>query len=344
MPDLAHEATEKEIDRLEKKLKKEYKEATKGIEQKLNDHWKAFERKNENKLKMLADGKIDQKEYERWRYGQIAVGGRWEDMRRTLAEDMVNADNIARKIVDGSKADVYALNGNFASYQIEHQASIDVGFSLYNHDAVERLLKDNPQILPPPGPKVNREVAEGKAILWNESQIQSAVTQGIMQGMSMPELANYIADNLGARNYNAAMRYARTSMTEAQNAGRYDAFRKAKKLGVDLMIEWEATLDNRTRHAHRQMHGQRREVDEPFETPDGYTIYYPADCSGSSDIPQNEIWNCRCTLLSWVKGYEGDTVKESPKMGDMSFEEWQSMKQPEINTNLRESKKKQNRH
>ena len=38
------------------------------------------------------------------------------------------------------------------------------------------------------------------------------------------------------------------------------------------------------------------------------------------------IWNCRCTLLAWVKGYEGDTVKSSPKMGDMSFEEWQKAK------------------
>jgi hypothetical protein len=114
--------------------------------------------------------------------------------------------------------------------------------------------------------------------------------------------------------------------TSAQNAGRYEAYRRADRLGVDLVIEWQATLDDRTRHDHRLMHGQRTDVDKPFHTPDGFTIYYPADCTGDSDAPQKEIWNCRCTLLSWVKGFEGDTVKESDKMDGMSFEEWQEAK------------------
>ena len=95
---------------------------------------------------------------------------------------------------------------------------------------------------------------------------------------------------------------------------------------MDLKIEWCATLDNRTRHNHRMLHGQRRDVDKPFEVSENGTtisILYPAQAgAGSSDIPQSMIWNCRCTLLAWVKGFEGDTVKSSPKMGDMSFEEW----------------------
>ena len=100
---------------------------------------------------------------------------------------------------------------------------------------------------------------------------------------------------------------------------------RAEKQGVDLVIEWQATLDDRTRHSHRMMHGQRRKVDEPFVV-DGVSILYPGQSSGpgSSDIPQSMIWNCRCTLLSWVKGFEGKTVTRSPDMGDMSFEEWQN--------------------
>lgn len=75
------------------------------------------------------------------------------------------------------------------------------------------------------------------------------------------------------------------------------------------------------------MHGRRTEVDEPFVTPEGFHIMWPADCtSGSSDVPQKEIRNCRCTLLSRVKGFEGDTVTSSPDMGDMTFEEWQNAK------------------
>ena len=37
--------------------------------------------------------------------------------------------------------------------------------------------------------------------------------------------------------------------------------------------------------------------------------------------------NCRCTILAYVKGFEHDTIKESDKMGDMSFEEWLEAKE-----------------
>ena len=88
-----------------------------------------------------------------------------------------------------------------------------------------------------------------------------------------------------------------------------------------------SVLDNRTRHEHRQLHGQRRIVDEPFEV-DGIKILYPAELNGKDyKVPESMIWNCRCTLLAWVKGFEEETVKSSPKMGDMSFEEWQNMKE-----------------
>jgi hypothetical protein len=57
---------------------------------------------------------------------------------------------------------------------------------------------------------------------------------------------------------------------------------------------------------------------------------------GNNSIPQNGrkcnnnyyaiAKNCRCTLLAWVKGFEGETVKHSEDMGDMTFEEWQEAK------------------
>jgi len=177
-------------------------------------------------------------------------------------------------------------------------------------------------MMPGPSTRKAKQIAANKDMQWNRNKIQSAVLQGVLQGESPYDVAKRL-QNVGQMNYNAAVRYARTMTTNAQNAGRYEAFHRAKKLGVDLTIEWQATLDGRTRHEHRMMHGQRREVDEPFVV-DGVEILFPAQTRyGSSDIPQQLIWNCRCTLLSWVKGFEGDTVKESPKMGDMTFEEWQ---------------------
>lgn len=44
--------------------------------------------------------------------------------------------------------------------------------------------------------------------------------------------------------------------------------------------------------------------------------------SGEPHGPAEEVYNCRCTLVSAIKGFEGDKVTYSPKLGDMSFEKW----------------------
>lgn len=321
MADKAHEMTDAMLDDLENRIAEEYAVASRDMQRKLREYFEQFEQQEKKQKALLDAGKITQEDYNNWRFRHEAMGKRWEQMKDVLAADLENAQKIALKISGEKMPDVYALNANYAAWQIEHDGRIDAGFTLYNHDTAEYLLKDTRQLMPGPSTRKAREIAAKESMQWNKGKIQSAVTQGILQGEGPYKVAERLR-GVAEMDYNASVRYARTMTTSAQNAGRYESYRRAKKLGVDLTIEWQATLDGRTRHAHRLMHGQRTTVDEPFETPDGYTIFYPADCSGESDAPQNEIWNCRCTLLAWVTGFEEETVRESPKMGDMSFEEW----------------------
>lgn len=255
----------------------------------------------------------------------MAVGKRWRQMKDTIAEDMRNTNDIARKICKDQQVDIYAINHAFGTYQVEHSGGIDTSYTLYNHEAVENILKNDPDLLPPPGKKTSKAIAENKAKRWARQTVQSTITQGIMQGDSIPKLARRLATNVADKDYKAAIRNARTMATSAQNAGRYEAYRRARDMGIDLTIEWAAVLDDRTRHAHRNMHGQRREVDEPFIVVDGgrtFYIMWPADCNSSqSNAPQQQIWNCRCTLLSWVKGFEHDMLTDSDKM-TMDFDDW----------------------
>jgi SPP1 gp7 family putative phage head morphogenesis protein len=324
MPDIGHEQTDKLLAEMEKKVAHEYNQARKEVQAKLNKYMADFAEEDERKRKLLQEGKITKKDYQDWRLRKMAMGKRWEEMRDNLAQDYHNANNIARSIAQGYKPEVYALNHNYATYQVEHDGGIDSFYSMYDKQTVERLLREDQILMPDPSPQKAAKIAANKDMQWNKQQLQSALTQSILQGESIPQMARRISQAVAVKNYNSAVRYARTMATSAQNAGRYDAYRRAKDMGIDLTIEWSATLDHRTRHDHRMMHGQRTTVDEPFLTPDGYRIYYPADCTGESNAPQKEIWNCRCTLLAWVKGFERDTVKESPKMGDMTFEEWQN--------------------
>lgn len=321
MADKAHEMTDAMLDDLEKRIAEEYAVASRDMQRKLREYFEQFEQQEKKQKALLDAGKITQEDYNNWRFRHEAMGKRWEQMKDVLAADLENAQKIALKISGEKMPDVYALNANYAAWQIEHDGKIDAGFTLYNHDTAEYLLKDTRQLMPGPSTRKAREIAANESMQWNKRKIQSAVMQGILQGEGPYKVAERLR-GVAEMDYNASVRYARTMTTSAQNAGRYESYRRAKKLGVDLTIEWQATLDGRTRHAHRLMHGQRTTVDEPFETPDGYTIFYPADCTGDSDAPQKEIWNCRCTLLAWVAGFEEETVRESPKMGNMSFEEW----------------------
>ena len=327
MSDRGHELTEELLEELEEEIKGEYEKAVKDVEKKLQDYLEKTEKSRLEQKALLDAGEITQKQYNDWVYRHTMVGKRWEDMRDALAKDMVHADAIAQGLIRGKMPDVYALNMNFATFQIEHDGKIDTGFTLYNRDSAQYLLGDQWELMPGPSAKKSAEIRANKDMQWNSRHIQSAVLQGILQGESPYDVAARLRQ-VGQMDASASIRYARTMTTSAQNAGRYQAFRRARALGVELTIEWQATLDNRTRHEHRMMHGQRRNVDEPFVV-DGIKILYPAEGGpGSSDIPQYLIWNCRCTLLSWVKGFEGDTVKSSPGMGDMSFEEWQQAKAP----------------
>ena len=326
--DVAHKETDQIIEQIERRISKEYRTAHKEVAAKLEDYLRRYEIKDEKWRQWVKEGKKTKDQYREWRTGQIMMGKRWQEMKDTLAEDYANTAKIARSIANEYRPEVYALNHNYATYQVEHDGGIDSAYTLYDKQTVERLIREDQVLMPEPSPRKRAEIARNKDMQWNKQALQSAMTQSILQGESIPEIARRVSSTVAVKNYNSAVRYARTMYTSTENAGRYDGYRRAKDMGIDLTIEWSATLDGRTRHDHRLMHGQRTEVDKPFNLPDGHKIYYPADCTGESDAPQREIWNCRCTLLAWVKGYERDTVKSSPKMGEMTFEEWQNEKAP----------------
>ncbi len=332
--DPAHAETEKIIAEMEKRINREYAQAEKELQGKIDDYFRRFELKDRKWREWVADGKKTADEYKQWRIGQMAVGERWENMRQTIAEEIYRSDQIAAKIANGYKADIYALNYNYGIYEAEVGAKINTGFTLYNREAVERIMRDNPDLLPPPGRKVSQAIAEGRALRWNRQVVQSVMTQGILQGESIPKLATRLAEAVGETNRKAAIRNARTMATGAQNAGRVDAYKHAEEIGVDMMQEWKAVHDMRTRHAHRLLDGQLRKVGEPFEV-DGEEIMYPGDPSAEGYL----IYNCRCTLGGRVKGLEPRARKyRSDDFEGMTYDEWLNAKAKSNPIDLQEKK------
>lgn len=56
---------------------------------------------------------------------------------------------------------------------------------------------------------------------------------------------------------------------------------------------WASTRDARVRDPHAAMDGQRRGIDEPYESPYGSRLMFPGD--SSLGAPAEEVVNCRCT-------------------------------------------------
>lgn len=162
-------------------------------------------------------------------------------------------------------------------------------------------------------------MADGKDIRWQKGQIQSVTLQAVLQGESIPNMARRIARTMGEMNRKASVRYARTAMTSAQNGGRRDAYKRAQGLGIDLQQEWIATLDFRTRHAHRQLDGQIRDIDEPFQV-DGYDLEFPGDPAA----PGYLVYNCRCHTAAKVAGWDSMSgkLRSDEAIEGMSYEEW----------------------
>ena len=321
--DKAHKQTDKIISDIEKRLKAEYTKAVKEVQAEILDYMKRFRIKDNIWRNEVKNGTKTNKEYIEWRKNQLAVGQRWEDLKNQLASDLHNVNNIAKSITEGYMPEVYALNFNYSTFQIETQSLVDTSFTLYDRQSVEKLFRDNPQMLPKPGKKVSALIAQGKEKLWNKAQLQSVMLQGIVQGDSIPKLAKRLAVEVGDSNYKNAVRNARTMATGTQNGGRLDAYKRAEDLGIDLQREWVATLDQRTRHEHRILDGQRVGTNEPFKV-DGYELKFPGD----PNAPAHLIYNCRCTTIAQIKGFEIDTraYRQDPDFKGMTYEEWEQDK------------------
>lgn len=342
--DPAHEATDRLLAELEGKISREYEKAVIDVSAKLERHMSAFATKDAVKRQELARGLITQKEYNDWRVGQIMMGKRWEEMRDTLAQDLHNTNRIARSVANGYMPEVYAINHNYGTFLVEKGSRLNTSYTLYDRQTVERLLRDNPDLLKPPGKrlkqtfgefdaykagkpvKINpkKEAAfkkllkENKDVRWQQGKIQSVTLQSILQGESIPNMCRRIAREMGELNRAATIRYARTATTEAENAGRIDSFHRAEDMGIKMRQQWVATLDDRTRQSHVDMDGEVVDVGEKFSN----GLRYPADPLGDP----SEVYNCRCTVIAVVEGAEIDAedlnLRNDNHLAQESYEEW----------------------
>ena len=316
MADYGHKETDKRLAVMEKRIAKVYADTLAEAKDKLSAMLAEFRELDEKKAQAVADGKLSKKAYTAWRQELIGKEKHLRDMIDVLTEDFTNADKIAMKIVNGEAKNVYALNANFAAYDIEKKANANLSWTLYDHSTVERLIREEPNLLPLPSVDVPLDKR------WNQKHITAAINRGILLGDPIQDIAKRLV-TVASMDLNAAIRSARTATTAAECAGRIDTYKYAQSIGVEMQQEWVATLDDRTRHEHRILDGQRVDIGEAFEV-DGASIRYPGD----PQAPGYLIYNCRCTVIGAIKGLEDDDSDDHRKhMIGTTYEEWKAGKE-----------------
>lgn len=334
----AHDYTSRQLKKLERELRREYREAELTMRNKLKAFMQKFEKQNAVQLKALAENKITADSYKRWLSNQLSREKWFSGMVDMYTAEQLHVNQRAAEMINNALPAVYAEAHNVGTYQVEKGLSINTKYSLYNREAVGRLWKDKPQLLP------KAKVNIPKDRMWNERQIRSAFTQGILQGESIPKLqkrlqgvgmitykiediknrhlktTEQISRELARKNNMAATRNARTMMTGAQNAGKLDSYRRAVAMGAKMLKMWSATMDDRTRDSHAFLDGVTAKLEEEF--PNG--LMYPADPSGSAE----EVWNCRCELSMQLEGFERDRASlfdaNEEHFDFDSYDEWKA--------------------
>jgi SPP1 gp7 family putative phage head morphogenesis protein len=312
--DYGHRESDRRLAELERRIEKEYKQAYKEVKAKTDKFFEKFEKTDKEMSQKVKQGIIDQKDYLEWRKKTMLKGQSLKDLEQSLAQDLVKADKIANKIISGHKIDIYTLNRNYGEYEVENGTKLDLGFSLYNTEATERLIKDQPALLP-------TQLDEDRDLKWNRQKVSSAITQGILQGESIPNISKRLRTVVGM-DRTASIRNARTATTGAENAGRNDSYAEAESMGIELEKKWEAVLDMRTRSEHRQLDGQTCPIHEKFVV-DGDEIEYPGDPAAEGYL----VYNCRCQLVAEIKGIAYKDNRWSRLPDGMSYEEWKGKKQ-----------------
>lgn len=253
-----------------KRLKQIYTKASKDCESKIRDLSARTDMEN---LKSI----IWQKQYQEALKKQIDGV---LDKLKTESFTTV-ADYLADCYENGFLGTLYDLQGQ----------GIPLVFPMNQEKAVKAVQIDS---------KISKGLYQrmGEDVDQLKKSIRSELSRGVSNGASWNTIASNIAFGMNSpfmKAFNRTIGITRTEGHRVQQESTLHCQQRAKAKGADVVKQWDSTLDSVTRPTHRELDGQIREVDEPFEV-EGKKAMYPGGFGDPS-----EDCNCRCCLLQRAK-------------------------------------------
>ncbi len=296
--DKARKWTDEQLQQMEKRIRKIYKQARREI----TAEWDKYMKHGQERLSVLYDLYVNadykdkqaaKQAYQDALNAYTLKNNRYRDMIADVTLRLAKVNQIAIDYLNGEMPQIYQVNYNQAIRGIK-QLGID--FTIVDEATIERRITDGDITLP------RKELNITKDMLWNTKQLNSSLLQGLLQGESIVKIAERILPIVG-NNENAAIRNARTMVTGAENQGRLDRYKQLEKQGAVLNKVWIATHDGRVRDWHLTMDGQEVGIHQKFTDGNGYQLDYPGDPSAHPST----VYNCRCSMKTNIIGVKSKT-------------------------------------
>lgn len=304
-------------------MEKEISEIYSRAEKEMRDKWDAYMSRGEKRISALKkaytealDGNDKETIAEAKERLEKATNAftlrneKYQAMVDSVTLDMAQVNERALSYVYGELPEIYATNYADANEVIKN-LHLGTDFTLPNKNAIKKMVIAGDIKTPFMRTKNFMDIPKDKR--WNTKFINSEVLQGIIQGEDIRKISNRIFPEIMSkttypgltlkgikeRNRRAAIRNVRTLVTGAENLGKWDSYKELDERGLVLKKVWIATGDDRTRDWHLEMDGQERDLDEDFEDGNGDFLRYPGD----PDAEARTVYNCRCAMVTSVKGF-----------------------------------------
>lgn len=229
----------------------------------------------ESKIKLLQSGEMTQSKIYQINY-QKALKAQVDAILDKLQSDEYDTiqQYLERSYTDGYVGAMYQIGGS----------GVNVIVPIDQDAAAKAIITDSKL-------SVNLYASLGYDMDKLKKSVRDEITRGISASLSYEEIARNLTEYSTVALSNAN-RIVRTEAHRIQQASADDARLAAKAKGADVVKQWDASLDGATRPLHRELDGQIREVNEPFEA-GGKKVMYP----GKFGTPDQDC-NCRCVALT----------------------------------------------
>ncbi len=304
MADIAHELTDRELEKMERHLSAIYARAEKDVTAQFKPVLKAVKKKADELYKAIQEAEDAGAEraakmaYKAFYVANVLRRKDFIKASRNAQKRLYRANQEAARYINSKTAHIYTINYNQIGRGL--QRDLD-GYSF--QPVSENEAEEYGQIS-------QQTVNEKKDTEWNAKNIRNAIIAGVLLYYAVGRIFWDASRTVTRRNLDSSNRQASDMLTDAESKGRLDSMYRAYDEGFTVKKYWSATLDNRTRSTHAE-YDSMEPVNLDYEYAPGLKKPRDPNCSIMA-----EVCNCRCRLL-YDTGHKKSATRAA-RQGDVT--------------------------